>query len=86
MQALIKAVGVAEVVVIKDDQNARTIVKISDNAKLLIAGIALALVIIAPWIWPEHHITVIYDCNISEISPDIPVAVKEQCRKLMEKK
>jgi hypothetical protein len=24
----------------------------------------------------------IYDCSVAEISPDIPVAVKEQCRKL----
>jgi hypothetical protein len=23
-----------------------------------------------------------YDCGIAEISPDVPVAVKEQCRKL----
>ena len=25
---------------------------------------------------------VAYNCSIAEISPDIPVAVKEQCRKL----
>ena len=28
------------------------------------------------------HITVRYDCSISEISPDYPIAVKEACRKL----
>lgn len=28
------------------------------------------------------HITVKYDCSISEISPDYPVAVKEKCREL----
>ena len=26
-----------------------------------------------------------YDCRIAEISPDIPVAVKEECRKLKAK-
>lgn len=24
----------------------------------------------------------VYDCRISEISPDVPIEVKEQCRKL----
>ena len=24
---------------------------------------------------------VVYDCRIAEISPDIPIAVKEECRK-----
>ena len=28
------------------------------------------------------HITVRYDCSISEISPDYPPQVKEGCRKL----
>jgi len=28
------------------------------------------------------HVTVRYDCSISEINPDYPVAVKEACRKL----
>ena len=28
------------------------------------------------------HVTVKYDCSISEISPDYPVAVKEKCREL----
>jgi hypothetical protein len=35
------------------------------------------------WYVTEHpHITVKYDCSISEISPDFPVAVKDACRKL----
>jgi hypothetical protein len=29
---------------------------------------------------PKHGV-VVYDCRLSEISPDYPVAVKEQCRK-----
>lgn len=37
--------------------------------------------------WPAdvRHVTVKYDCRIAEISPDIPLAVKEQCRKLRSK-
>lgn len=30
-----------------------------------------------------RHGEVVYNCSIAEISPDYPVAVKEQCRKLM---
>lgn len=29
---------------------------------------------------------IFYDCRIAEISPDIPPKVKEECRKLQEKK
>lgn len=31
---------------------------------------------------PKHGV-VVYDCSIAEISPDYPVAVKEQCRKAL---
>jgi hypothetical protein len=35
--------------------------------------------------YPKHG-TVRYDCSIAEISPDFPLEVREQCRKLnMEK-
>ena len=30
---------------------------------------------------PKHP-KVVYDCRLSEISPDFPLEVKEQCRKL----
>jgi len=30
---------------------------------------------------PKHG-TVVYDCRLSEISPDFPPEVREQCRKL----
>jgi hypothetical protein len=30
---------------------------------------------------PKHG-KVVYDCRMSEISPDFPIEVKEQCRKL----
>jgi hypothetical protein len=31
---------------------------------------------------PKKGDVIRYDCSISEISPDFPVEVKEQCRKL----
>jgi hypothetical protein len=47
------------------------------------------LLIILIWlgiVWAVYgqtgHTTVKYDCRIAEISPDVPQAVKEQCRKL----
>ena len=44
------------------------------GAGLLAFGIYMAIA--------HPHITVRYDCSISEISPDYPIAVKEACRKL----
>jgi len=32
------------------------------------------------FVLPRHG-EVVYNCDIAEISPDIPVAVKEECRK-----
>jgi hypothetical protein len=34
--------------------------------------------------WPYHGI-VKYDCTWAEISPDVPVNIKEECRKLRRK-
>ena len=34
------------------------------------------------WNYTHPHVTVRYDCSISEISPDYPIQVKEACRKL----
>jgi hypothetical protein len=33
-----------------------------------------------------RHGEVVYNCEIAEISPDYPIAVKEQCRKLRAEK
>jgi hypothetical protein len=41
--------------------------------------IAFALIVL---IMPKKGDVVRYDCSISEISPDYPIEVKEQCRKL----
>jgi len=47
--------------------------------------IAVAVLIVIPMIFlslPKKGDTIVYDCSISEISPDYPIAVKEGCRKL----
>ena len=41
-----------------------------------VLGVAIYMAMAQP------HITVRYDCSISEISPDYPIEVKETCRKL----
>ena len=46
---------------------------------LAVLGASLAILI-----YGIHHILpaeIRYDCSIAEISPDIPVAVREECRK-----
>ena len=50
-------------------------------------GIVIVIIFVAMF-WslmfaliPSHGV-VRYDCRIAEISPDIPVQVKEECRKL----
>jgi len=48
-------------------------------------SILLTLLALAFWPADVRHVTVKYDCGIAEISPDYPVAVKEQCRKRMTK-
>ena len=48
-------------------------------------GIIIGMLALAFWPADVQHVTVKYDCRLAEISSDIPVAVKEQCRKLRSK-
>lgn len=46
--------------------------------------IAIALILVAVFVMtmaPTSRV-VVYNCSIAEISPDIPLRVKEECRKL----
>ena len=54
----------------------RTIIEIT----LAVIGLAI-LCFLALTFLPQHQVKV-YDCSISEISPDYPLEVKESCRKL----
>jgi len=50
-----------------------------------IAVVTIAFVIAIPIIFlslPKKGDVIVYNCSISEISPDFPLEVKEQCRKL----
>lgn len=52
-----------------------------DFYSALILGIA-GLVFAIYWNYTHPHVVVKYDCSISEINPDYPIAVKEACRNL----
>jgi uncharacterized membrane protein YgaE (UPF0421/DUF939 family) len=48
---------------------------------LLVLAISIAFVL-AFLFMPKKGDVVVYNCSIAEISPDIPLEVKEKCRKL----
>lgn len=49
----------------------------------LILIVALAVtVIVLVFIETDYHGVRVYDCSMSEISPDYPVEVKQECRRL----
>jgi hypothetical protein len=52
-----------------------------DFITVIILGVAMMGFFIY-WNITHPHMVVKYDCSISEISPDYPIAVKEGCRKL----
>jgi hypothetical protein len=57
--------------------------KLNDDIKFLILLIAVILSMACMFFQPKYPVA--YDCRIAEFSPDVPPAVKEQCRKRMEK-
>ena len=50
--------------------------------ELLIVGICLPLGFCLTYFTLPRHSEIVYNCSIAEISPDYPVQIKEQCRKL----
>ena len=50
--------------------------------KLILAVALLATVFILIFMKTDNHGVRVYDCSISEISPDYPVEVKQECRRL----
>jgi hypothetical protein len=61
--------------------------KISGNQIEIISAILLLSVLLFMYIdRDETNTGVAYDCRLAEISVDYPLAVKQQCRKLMEGK
>ena len=53
---------------------------------MILVLIALVAAIAVQFLQPAHFKEVMYDCRIAEISPDVPPKVKEECRKLQEKR
>jgi len=55
--------------------------------KLIIVAVFAAILLMSTVLaYLPKHGEVVYNCSIAEISPDIPLKVKEECRKLrMEK-
>ena len=48
---------------------------------ILVTASAFAFVLVLHFA-PKKGDVVVYDCSIAEISPDIPLEVKEKCRQL----
>lgn len=44
-------------------------------------GVIIGVLALAFWPVDRNIVVIKYDCRVAEISPDYPVAVKEQCRK-----
>lgn len=59
--------------------------RISDEVKFTTLFFVVVASIGVMFFQPGHP-TIKYDCRIAEISPDVPVKVKEECRRLQEKK
>lgn len=50
--------------------------------KLILVVALLATIFILIFMKIDNHGVRVYDCSISEISPDYPVEVKQECRRL----
>ena len=62
--------------------------KLSDDLKFGFLLLAVILSLLVQCYHPDtvtERAKIFYDCRISEISPDVPPKVKEECRKLMQK-
>ena len=53
---------------------------------IVLAGAVILVFAVAVMFMPKKGDVIKYDCSISEISPDFPLEVKEQCRKLRAEK
>ena len=63
--------------------------KVNEDFKLILLLLAVIASIAVQFYHPltaPERTKIFYDCRIAEISPDVPPKVKEECRKLMEKR
>lgn len=54
---------------------------LKDNLIVVLVLLAILAMAISFAYLPKHGV-VVYNCTWAEISPDIPIKVKEECRKL----
>jgi hypothetical protein len=51
------------------------------NLSILLASVLLVISICGIIVFAPKHGVIVYNCSIAEISPDMPLAVKEECRR-----
>ena len=56
-----------------------------ETIKAIIGFIVAVICLIATIILVPKHGTKVYDCSIAEISPDYPIEVKNECRRIRAK-
>jgi hypothetical protein len=49
--------------------------------RTVIGAVALLFLILGPYVFLDKPFIAKYNCDLSSFHPDIPIAVKEQCRK-----
>jgi hypothetical protein len=49
--------------------------------RTILGAIALLFLVFGPYFLLDKPFTVQYNCDMASFHPDIPIAVKEQCRK-----
>ena len=54
----------------------------SDAKFVLVSIITFALLWGTMYVAMPRHGVIVYDCRLAEISPDYPIDVKNECRKL----
>jgi hypothetical protein len=53
-----------------------------ETIKVIVGFIIACLCLIATFIFMPRHGTKVYDCSLAEISPDYPIEVKNECRRI----
>jgi hypothetical protein len=61
--------------------NTRSLIELLFLVSAIIIAFALAFMFM-----PKKGDVIVYNCSLAEISPDIPIEVKEKCRKLRAEK
>lgn len=56
-----------------------------ETIKAIIGFVLVCLCLVAAFIFMPRHGTKVYDCSLAEISPDYPIEVKNECRRIRAK-